>query len=182
MARKNPVDLPLRLDDASGVAHNSTGATSGAVDLRVRKEPEGWPGDLQCSLDTNYPHVKSVARTCDPMASSPRILNRPTGTNQTPRYAKSPSRSSSSLRVLRRQGAAKHKLARRQAAKLCYRFGPLTPFLRAPRTGSQRRNEERLSRSEQRTDNKPQTLLDRKSPIQVRIRFPPAKSPQTLSP
>ena len=47
---------------------------------------------------------------------------------QTPRYAKSPSRSSSSLRVLRRQGAAKHKLARRQAAKLCYRFGPLTPF------------------------------------------------------
>src|SRR6516225_5190309 len=68
------------------------------------------------------------------MASSPRILNRPTGTNQTPRYAKSPSRSSSSLRVLRRQGAAKHKLARRQAAKLCYRFGPLTPFcaLREP--------------------------------------------------
>jgi len=33
VARKNPVDLPLRLDDASGVAHNSTGATSGAVDL-----------------------------------------------------------------------------------------------------------------------------------------------------
>ena len=68
------------------------------------------------------------------MASSPRILNRPTGTNQTPRYAKSLSRSSSSLRVLRRQGAAKHKPARRQAAKLCYRFGPLTPFcaLREP--------------------------------------------------
>ena len=52
-------------------------------------------------------------------------------TNQTPRYAKSPSRSSSSLRVLRRQGAAKHKLARRQAAKLCYRFGPLTPSARS---------------------------------------------------
>jgi hypothetical protein len=36
--------------------------------------------------------------------------------------------------VLRRQDAAKHKLARRQAAKLCYRFGPLTPFcaLREP--------------------------------------------------
>src|SRR5437016_1781068 len=29
---------------------------------------------MQCSLDTNYPHVKSVARRCAPMASSPRIL------------------------------------------------------------------------------------------------------------
>ena len=44
-----------------------------------------------------------------PMASSPRILNRQTGTVQTPSYAKSPCRRSSSLRVLRRQGAAKHK-------------------------------------------------------------------------
>src|SRR6516165_5642236 len=35
------------------------------------------------------------------------------------------------LRVLRRQGAAKHKPARRQAAKLCYRFGPLTPSARS---------------------------------------------------
>src|SRR5215472_8919868 len=86
------------------------------------------------SGSTDPTAYKSVARRCAPMASSPRILNRPTGTSQTPRYAKSPSRSSSSLRVLRRQGAAKHKLARRQAAKLCYRFGPLTPFcaLREP--------------------------------------------------
>jgi hypothetical protein len=66
-----------------------------------------------------------------PLASSPRIPNRPTGTDQTPRYAKAPSRSSSSLRVLRRQGAAKHKPAGRQAAKLCYRFGPLTPSARS---------------------------------------------------
>src|SRR6516164_5185864 len=57
--------------------------------------------------------------------------DRLTGTDQTPRYAKSLSRSSSSLRVLRRQGAAKHKPARRQAAKLCYRFGPLTPSARS---------------------------------------------------
>jgi hypothetical protein len=83
------------------------------------------------SGSTDPTAYKSVARRCAPMASSPRILNRPTGTNQTPRYAKSPSRSSSSLRVLRRQGAAKHKLARRQAAKLCYRFGPLTPSARS---------------------------------------------------
>jgi hypothetical protein len=33
--------------------------------------------------------------------------------------------------VLRRQGAAKHKPARRQAAKLRYRFGPLTPSARS---------------------------------------------------
>ena len=55
----------------------------------------------------------------------------PSDSQQTDRHAKSPSRSSSSLRVLRRQGAAKHKLARRQAAKLCYRFGPLTPSARS---------------------------------------------------
>ena len=33
--------------------------------------------------------------------------------------------------IHRRQGAAKHKPARRQAAKLCYRFGPLTPSARS---------------------------------------------------
>src|SRR6516165_9266035 len=68
--------------------------------------------------------------------------DRLTGTDQTPRYAKSPSRSSSSLREPDRR----------------------------------RRNEERLSRSEQRTGNKPKIRLDRKSPIQVRIRFPPPAS------
>ena len=45
-----------------------------------------------------------------PMASSPRILNRPTDRHRPePKLCKSPSRRSSSLRVLRRQGAAKHK-------------------------------------------------------------------------
>ena len=44
-----------------------------------------------------------------PMASSPRILNRQTGTVRRRSYAKSPRRSSSSLRVLRPQGATKHK-------------------------------------------------------------------------
>jgi len=39
-----------------------------------------------------------------------------------------------------------------------------------------RRDEEGLSRFEQRTANKPKTRLDRKSPIQVRIRPPPAAS------
>src|SRR5215831_5593613 len=43
---------------------------------------------------------KSVTRR-SPMASSPRILNRSTGTDQASWCAKSSSRSSSSLRVLR---------------------------------------------------------------------------------
>ena len=115
-------------------------------------------------------------KMCAPMASSLRILNRPTGTNQTPRYAKSPSRSSSSLRVLRRQGAAKHKLARRQAAKLCYRFGPLTPFcaLREPDRSDGTKNGFPAPNKEPTTNQK--TRLDRKSPIQVRIRLPPARN------
>jgi hypothetical protein len=74
---------------------------------------------------------KSVARRCAPMASSPRILNRPTGTNQTPRYAKSRFAvhhlsACSGLKALRNTSPA-----RRQAAKLCYRFGPLTPSARS---------------------------------------------------
>src|SRR6202007_1447618 len=51
-------------------------------------------------------------QVCDtkmhPMASSPRILRRQ-ATVRRRSFAKSPRRSSSSLRVLRRQGAAKHK-------------------------------------------------------------------------
>ena len=62
--------------------------------------------------------------------------------------------------------------ARRQAAKLCYRFGPLTPSARSAKPDRRRRDEERLSRSEQRTDYKPKSLLDSKSPIQVRIHVP----------
>jgi len=43
--------------------------------------------------------------------------------------------------------------ASRQAAKLCYRFGPLDPFRALREPDRRRRDEERLSRSEQRTDN-----------------------------
>ena len=63
-----------------------------------------------------------------PLGSS---TDRQTSTDQAPKRCKRPPRSSSSIRVLRRQGAAKHNLARRQAAKLCYRFGPLTPSARS---------------------------------------------------
>src|SRR5262245_51568128 len=71
------------------------------------------------------------ARHPRPMASPPRILNRPTGTDQTPRTEKSPCRSSSSLRVLRPQALRNTSPARRQPAKLWHRFGPLTPSARS---------------------------------------------------
>ena len=66
--------------------------------------------------------------------------------------------------------------ARRQAAKLCYRFGPLTPFRALREPDRRRRDEERLCRSEQRTGNKPKPPLDSKSPIQVRILLPSSAS------
>src|SRR6516225_12142274 len=81
-------------------------------------------------INRSYP-IQVCDTTMRPMASSPRIPNRPTGTNQTPRYAKSPSRSSSSLRAERVKALRNTSPARRQAAKLCYRFGPLTPSARS---------------------------------------------------
>jgi hypothetical protein len=69
--------------------------------------------------------------------------------------------------------------ARRQAAKLCYRFGPLTPPARSANliAGDGTKNGFPAPNKEPTTDQKP--LLDRKSPIQVRIRVPPAASPRT---
>jgi len=55
-------------------------------------------------------------------------------------------------------------------------FRSLDPFRPLREPDRRRRNEERLSRSEQRTGNKPKIRLDRKSPIQVRIHLPPAVS------
>jgi hypothetical protein len=67
--------------------------------------------------------------------------------------------------------------AKRQAAKLCYRFGPLTPSARSANPDRRRRDEEPAFplRTKNPTTNQKQ-LLDRKSPIRVRIRFPPAAS------
>src|SRR5262249_53043163 len=110
------------------------------------------------------------------MASSPRTLNRPTGTDQTPRYAKSPIAvhrrcACSGVKALRNTSPAK-----RQAAKLLLPFRSLDPFRALREPDRRRRDEEPLSRSEQRTDNNPKKRLDRKSPIQVRIRLSPAAS------
>ena len=75
---------------------------------------------------------KSVTRRCAPMASSPRIPQ------QTDRQAPTvPKLCKPRLAVHRRSACSGVKAlrntsdARRQAAKLCYRFGPLTPSARS---------------------------------------------------
>jgi hypothetical protein len=75
----------------------------------------------------------------------------------------------SGVKALRNTSAA-----RRQAAKLCYRFGPLTPSARSANliAGDGTKNGFPAPNKEL-TKNQKQPL-DRKSPIQVRIRFPPA--------
>ena len=68
----------------------------------------------------------------------------------------------SGVKALRNTSAA-----RRHAAKALLPFRSLAPFRALREPNRRRRDEERLSRSEQRTDYKPKSLLDRKSPIQV---------------
>src|ERR1700759_4776436 len=115
------------------------------------------------------------------MASSPRILNTQTGTVRR-EAAKSPvavhHRSAcSGLKALRNTSDA-----RRQAAKLCYRFGPLTPSARSANliAGDGMKNGLPAPNKELAINQK--QLLDRKSPIQVRIRFPPALSHERTGP
>jgi hypothetical protein len=80
----------------------------------------------------------------------------------------------SGLKALRNTSLA--KAASRQAALA---FRSLDPFRALREPDPRRRDEERPSRSEQRTLSKNQKQrLDRKSPIQVRIRLPPAGSQQ----
>jgi hypothetical protein len=116
---------------------------------------------------------KSVARRCAPMASSPRILNRQAGTVQTPSYAKSPCRSSSSLRVLRPQGTETQAPLGGKPPSSAKRFGPLTPSARSANliAGDGTKNGIPAPNKEPATNQK--QLLDRKSPIQVRIRLSP---------
>src|SRR6202035_5680273 len=81
---------------------------------------------------SNDPTVyKSAARRCAPMASSPRILKNRQAPADAEAMQKAPvaghHRSAcSGVKALRNTSHA-----RRQAAKLCYRFGPLTPSARS---------------------------------------------------
>src|SRR5205823_8465716 len=67
--------------------------------------------------------------------------------------------------------------ARRQAAKLCYRFGPLTPSARSANliAGDGTKNGFPAPNKEPAKSQK--RLLDRKSPIQVRILLAPPANP-----
>src|ERR1700730_1678783 len=69
---------------------------------------------------------------------------------------KSPSRCSSSLRVLRRQGAAQHNQREAASRQAMLAFRSLDPFRALREPDRRRRDEERLSRSEQRTLSKTQ--------------------------
>ena len=121
---------------------------------------------------------KSVARRCAqwraPLGSSSIDRQAPSGARS---YAKSPIAvhcrcACSGVKALRNTSTA-----RRQAAKLCLRFGPLTPSARSANliTGDGTKNGFPAPNKELPTNQK--TPLDRKSPIQVRIRPPPAESP-----
>src|SRR6201993_562884 len=96
---------------------------------------------------------KSVARRCTPMASSPRILSRPTDRHRPDTEAMQKAR----LAVHRRSACSGVKalrntsVAKRQAAKLCYRFGPLTPSARSRDLIAGDGTKNGLSRSEQKT-------------------------------
>ena len=72
--------------------------------------------------------------------------------------------------------------AKRQAAKLCYRFGPLTPSARSANliAGNGTKNGFPAPNKEPTTNQKQR--LDRKSPIRVRIHFPPPESLRTIGP
>ena len=125
---------------------------------------------------SNHPTVyKSVARRCTqwraPLGSS--STQAPTGARS---YAKV------RLAVHRRCACSGVKARETQAslsgkaAKLCYRFGPLTPSARSANliAGDGTKNGFPTPNKEPTTNQK--SLLDTKSPIQVRIHLPPAKS------
>src|SRR5437764_837226 len=102
---------------------------------------------------SNDPTVyKSVARRCAPMASSPRILQ------QTDRHRPdAEAMQRAPVAVHRRSACSGVKAlrntsdARRQAAKLRHRFGPLTPSARSANLIPGDGAKNGLSRSEQKT-------------------------------
>ena len=117
---------------------------------------------------------KSVTRDPRQGRAPPRIISRtcnarrPTPQLQKAHLAGHPPSACSGVKALRNTSAA-----RRQAAKLCYRFGPLTPSARSANliAGDGTKNDFPAPNKEP-----PTNPLDRKSAIQVRIRLPPAPS------
>ena len=122
-------------------------------------------------VGSNHPtEYKSVARRCapngelpsDPQAPPPEAM-------QKARLAVHRRSACSGVKALRNTS-----VARRQAAKLGYRFGPLTPCARSANliAGDGTKNGFPTPNKEL-TINQKQPL-DIKSPIQVRVLFPPA--------
>ena len=106
------------------------------------------------------PHDGKVRSTHRTYTISPVAVHRPSAC--------------SDVKALRNTSAA-----RRQAAKLCYRFGPLTPSARSANliAGDGTKNGFPAPNKEPKQTKKNQKLLlDRKSPIQVRIHLPLAAS------
>src|SRR5437868_15499928 len=117
---------------------------------------------------------KSVARRCAqsraPLGSS---TDPQSGTDQKPMLCKKPV---SQFIVAPRAQASRRCETQAtlggQAAKLCYRFGPLTPSARSANLIAGDGTKNGFPSSEQRTGKNQNRPLDRKSPIQVRIRLP----------
>src|SRR4029077_19108741 len=117
---------------------------------------------IMVRIQTDRPNT-SVRREIRAQWRAPLGSSTQTGTDQSPKLCKSPSRRSSSLRVLRRQGAAKHK--RRSASRQALLpFRSLDPSRALREPDRRRRDEERLSRSEQRTGTRPKTTTWQEKP------------------
>ena len=120
-----PIDNPRWRDPAADMApiadgENGPAARSFAADAH---------DCIMVRIKRSY-RIQVCGTKMHPMASSPRILI-DTGTHWSPKLCKSP------IAVHRRCACSGVKAlrntsdARRQAAKLCYRFGPLTPSARS---------------------------------------------------
>ena len=119
---------------------------------------------------------KSVARRSAPMVSSPRILKGPTDRHRPEARLPVHHRSAcSGVKALRNTSAA-----RRQVAKLCYRFGPLTPSAPSANLIAGDGTKNGFPAPNKEPAKNQNRLLDRKSPIQVRIRLPPADRPSLI--
>src|SRR5690348_9191015 len=109
---------------------------------------------------------KSVTRRCAPMASSPRILrHRPPRSYAKARLAVHRRSACSGVKALRNTSDA-----RRHAAKLCYRFGPLTPSARSANLIAGDGTKNGFSSSEQRTGKTKNDHLTGKAPYKAACR------------
>jgi hypothetical protein len=157
--------------------------------LALDADRENGPAARSFAADAHDRIMVRIKRSyriqvCDtkmhPMASSPRIpLHRqaPAGARS---YAKSP------IAVHRRSACSGVKAlrntsdARRQAAKLCYRFGPLTPSARSANLIAGDGTKNGFPAPNKEPSKNQNDYLTGKAPYKVRIRFPPAASLRTI--